>query len=192
MTTPQQKERLGGIPVILLAVVASAHGIQGAVKVKTFTEKPESLFSYGPLRDEGGREYALKLVRLVSGDSLIAMIEGVRDRSQAEALRGVKLYVERDQLPSPPEEEFYHTDLADLPVQTLEGDDIGRVRQVNNFGAGDFLEIVSADRHIYTVPFTREAVPVIKLPAKGEEGVIQIDGRFLLDAANSQEEEGHD
>jgi 16S rRNA processing protein RimM len=178
--------------VILLAVVTSAHGIQGAVKVKTFTEKPEGIFSYGQLQDEGGRAYALKLVRLVSEDSLIATIEDVRDRSQAEALRGLKLYVERDQLPTPLEEEFYHTDLIGLLVQTLEGDDIGHVRQVNNFGAGDFLEIVSADHHVYTVPFTREAVPVIRLPEKGGRGMVQIDSQFFLDAANPQGEEGHD
>lgn len=178
--------------MILLAVVTSAHGIQGAVKVKTFTEKPESIFSYGQLQDEGGRAYALKLVRRVSEDSLIATIENVRDRSQAEALRGLKLYVERDQLPLPPEEEFYHMDLIGLLVRTLEGDDIGHVRQVNNFGAGDFLEIVSADHHVYTVPFTREAVPVIRLPDKEEGGMIQIDSQFLLDAANPQGEEGHE
>jgi 16S rRNA processing protein RimM len=176
--------------VILLAVVASAHGIQGAVKIKTFTEKPESIFSYGKLQDERGHQYALKLIRLVSENSLIARIEGVEDRSQAESLKGVKLYVERNQLPHLPEEEFYHADLFGLPVQTLEGDTIGHVRNISNFGAGDFLEIISTDYRVYTIPFTREAVPVIQLPEKGREGVIQVDGRFLLDAAHSQREEG--
>jgi 16S rRNA processing protein RimM len=178
--------------VILLAVITSAHGIQGAVKVRTFTEKPESIFSYGKLQDESGRQYALKLIRLISENSLVARIEGVKDRSHAESLKGLKLYVERSQLPNLPEEEFYHADLVGLPAQTLEGDMIGRVRHVNSFGAGDFLEIVGLDHHVYTIPFTREAVPVIQLPEKGKGGVIKVDGRFLLDAAHSQREDGDD
>jgi 16S rRNA processing protein RimM len=131
-------------------------------------------------------------VRLISENTLIARIEGTQDRSQAENLKGLKLYVERDQLPSLPEEEFYHTDLIGLPVQTLEGESIGHVRHVNSFGAGDFLEIVSADYRVYTIAFTREAVPLIQLPEKEKGGVIQVDGRFLLDAAHPQKEDDDD
>lgn len=166
--------------MILLAVIAAAHGIQGAVKVKTFTQSPENILAYGVLRDEKGREYPLKLVRVVLPDSVIATIDGVNDRNQAEALRGTKLYVERDQLPDLIEEEFYHSDLTGLVVQDLEGKSVGQVRAVSNFGAGDFLEIVDAEGHLYTIPFTREAVPVIRLSKNGEDGVIQIDRHFLL------------
>jgi 16S rRNA processing protein RimM len=172
--------------MILMAIITSAHGLRGAVKVKTFTQSPETLFAYGALRDEKGQEYLLKEVKFLSPDSLIVTIEGVQDRTQAESLRGTKLYVDRDQLPNLEEEEFYHTDLMGLLVQDLEGQDIGHVRAVSNFGAGDFLEIVAPDHHLYTIPFTKEAVPLIQL----QEGKIQINRFFLLDSALTQKDLG--
>lgn len=175
--------------MILLAIIASAHGIKGAVKVKTFTQNAGNIFSYGPLRDEKGVKFSLTLVREVSPDTLIMTIKGVEDRNQAEALRGTKLYVERSQLPDLPSDEFYHSDLLGLEVQDLEGQTIGSVRALNNFGAGDFLEIVDSAYHIYTIPFTRKAVPIIKLPEKDKDGVIQIDRQFLLDSTTPQSEE---
>jgi 16S rRNA processing protein RimM len=168
--------------MILLAVIAAAHGIQGAVKVKTFTQIAANIMNYGPLRDEKGREYTLKLVRVLSENSLIMKVKGVSDRNQAEALRGTKLYVERDQLPDLVDEEFYHSDLIGLNVLDLQGQKIGRVTAVCNFGAGDFLEIMDADHHVYTIPFTRESVPIIRLPQKDKEGSIEIDRQFLLDS----------
>jgi 16S rRNA processing protein RimM len=168
--------------MILLAVIVSAHGIQGAVKIKTFTHSPENIFAYGALRDEMSREYSLKLLRVVSPGSLIAAVKGVHNRTDAEALRGTKLYVERNQLPGLVEEEFYHSDLIGLRVQDLEGQEIGLVKSVLNFGAGDFLEIIGADSHLYTISFTREAVPHIHLPEKSEAGTIQINRQFLLGA----------
>lgn len=168
--------------MILLAVIAAAHGIQGAVKVKTFTQDPANILDYGPLRDKSGREYALKLVRIVSENSLIMTIKGVSNRNQAEALRGTKLYVERAQLPDLVEEEFYHNDLIGLNVQDLQGQEIGRVSAVSNFGAGDFLEIIDAAHHLYTIPFTRVAVPIIQLPQKDRDGGIKVDRQFLLDS----------
>ena len=178
--------------MILLAVIGSAHGIRGAVKVKTFTQSPKSILSYGALRDEKGQEFLLKFVRLAPPDCLIVTINGVENRNQAEALRGIKLYVERSQLPDLPEEEFYHSDLIGLVVQDFEGQDIGRLRAISNFGAGDFLEIIDPGYHLYTIPFTRAAVPMIRLPTKELAGCIQIDRTFLLDSAMAQEagEEG--
>lgn len=167
--------------MILLGVIAAAHGIQGAVKIKTFTQDPQNMLTYGPLRDEKGRGYSLKLVRLVLPDGFIATVEGIKDRTQAEALRGVKLYVERGQLPDLAEEEFYHSDLIGLPVQDLQGQDVGRVRAVSNFGAGDFLEIIDAASQLHTLPFTRQAVPFVQLPKEGVGGGLKIDRAFLLD-----------
>ena len=168
--------------MILLAVIVSAHGIQGAVKIKTFTQSPENIFAYGALRDEKNQQYPLKFLRVVSPDSVIATIKGVRNRNEAEALRGTKLYVERSQLPDPVEEEFYHSDLIGLMVRDLEGQEVGQLQSIRNFGAGDFLEIIGTDGHFYTISFTREAVPLIQLPKKGEAGVIQVNRQFLLGA----------
>lgn len=171
--------------MILVAVIASAHGIKGAVKVKTFTESPINILAYGPLKDEKGKKYVLKLVRSVSTDSVIVALEGVSDRNQAEGLRGTKLYIERSQLPGVDEEEFYHSDLIGLTVKDLGEKDIGQVQAIGNFGAGDFLEIKSADHHLYTIPFTRDAVPKIQLAENGLMGIVWIDNKFLLDSKGS-------
>jgi 16S rRNA processing protein RimM len=176
--------------MILLAVIGSAHGVRGAVKVKTFTENPRSILSYGALRDETGKEYSLKFLRLAPPDCLIVTIEGVGDRTQAETVRGTKLYVERDQLPDLVEEEFYHSDLVGMPVHDLTGQEVGHVKAISNFGAGDFLEIVDATYHLYTIPFTKIAVPSIQLATKELKGVIQIDRSFLLDSTAPRETDG--
>ena len=178
--------------MILLAIIGSAHGIRGAVKIKTFTENPSNILSYGALRDETGKEYSLKFLRLAPPDCLIVTIAGVADRTKAETLRGTKLYVERDQLPDLVEEEFYHSDLIGMIVHDLAGQEVGHVKAISNFGAGDFLEIVDATYHLYTIPFTQVAVPLIQLPTKELEGVIQIDRSFLLDSTISQETDGED
>ena len=176
--------------MILLAVIAAAHGIRGAVKVKTFTSDPSNILSYGTLRDEKGQVYTLKLVRVASPNSLIMTIKGIEDRNQAEALRGTKFFVERSQLPDPSDEEFYHNDLIGLRVQDLQGNDIGRVSAVSNFGAGDFLEIIDTNHHLFTISFTRVAVPIIQLPKEGVDGLIQVDRQLLLDSTALQDEEG--
>jgi 16S rRNA processing protein RimM len=175
--------------MILLAIIASAHGIQGAVKVKTFTQIPTNIFDYGPLRNEKGQTFSLKLVREVSANSLIMKIDGITDRNQAEALRGTKLFVDRQSLPDLPEEEFYYNDLIGLTVKDLEGDLIGIIDALGNYGAGDFLEISDAEHHVYTIPFTREAVPIVRLPEKGKDGEIRVDRQFLLNSTAPQNEE---
>lgn len=175
--------------MILLAIIASAHGIQGAVKVKTFTQIPTNIFDYGPLRNEKGQTFSLKLVREISANSLIMKIDGITDRNQAEALRGTKLFVERHRLPDLPDEEFYHNDLIGLTVRDLEGGLIGTLDALGNYGAGDFLEISDADHHVYTIAFTREAVPIVRLPEKDKDGEIRVDRQFLLDSTAPQSEE---
>lgn len=167
--------------MVLLGVIVAAHGIQGAVKVKAFTQSPQNVLAYGALQDEKGQKYPLKFVRLALPDGFIATVEGIKDRNQAEALRGTRLYVERENLPDLSEEEFYHSDLIGLPVQDLEGQEVGHVKAVSNFGAGDFIEIMNAASHLYTIPFTRQAVPGVQLPKKGVGGSLQIDPTFLLD-----------
>jgi len=169
--------------MILLAVIGSAYGIQGAVKVKTFTQAPKNIFDYGPLLDERRQTYVVHFVRTLSKDNLILAIEGITNRTQAEALHGTKLFVDREQFPDLPEEEFYQSDLIGLLVQSLEGHDVGHIRAFGNYGAGDFLEILGIDGHIYTIPFTHEAVPVIRLPSNSVHGMVQINHHYLLGSA---------
>ena len=128
--------------LILLGRIGAAHGINGEVSVKTFTGAPGAVGSYGPLTDKTGtKAYKVRVVRVSPKGGVIARIEGVADRNAAEALNGTDLYVARAKLPRPAEGEYYHADLIGLKAISPEGVEIGAVVAVENFGAGDLLEI---------------------------------------------------
>ncbi len=151
-----------GEPRVCLGVITGAHGVRGLVKVKSFAEVPEDVAAYGPLTDEDGARVFTLSVTGRSKDALLARVEGVADRDQAQALRGMRLYVARDALPALGEEEtYYHADLLGLAAEDPEGRQLGRVAAVHNFGAGDILELDGEGRRL--VPFTREAVPEVDL-----------------------------
>jgi 16S rRNA processing protein RimM len=146
---------------ILLGVIIGAQGLRGEVRVKTFTETPERLAAYGRLRARDGRMFDIAHVRPLKPDVAVATINGVSDRTAAESLRGVELYVARDVLPAPEEDEYYHADLIGLRAEDAEGRLIGEVRAIHNFGAGDVIEIVRGDGGNVFLPFSRETVPAI-------------------------------
>jgi 16S rRNA processing protein RimM len=149
---------------VCVGVVTGAHGVRGAVRIKSFTATPEDVARYGPLEDERGERRFAKGV-------LITAISGIEDRDRAEALRGSRLYLPRSALPPPEEEEYYHTDLIGLDAMLVDGTSLGTVRAVHDFGAGDMLEIERASGPPVLVPFTRAVVPVVDLDA----------GRLALD-----------
>lgn len=162
--SPQQRR-------VCVGVVTGAHGVRGAVRVKSFTAEPEGVARYGPLEDERGeRHFTLSLVGSAKG-VVIARIPGIDDRDRAEALRGLRLYLPREALPPPGEEEYYHADLIGLAAALADGTPVGRVRAVHDFGAGDTLEIERPEGQPILVPFTRAIVPVVDLDA----------GRLVLD-----------
>ena len=173
MTKSQQQS-----PASLICVgeITSAHGIKGALKLKVFTANAEDITAYGALVDEQGKTYDLSIVRLVSGDSLIAMLKGIDNRTAAEALRGIKLYISRTQLPEPEEDEYYHTDLIGMTVESTDGELVGTIKSVQNHGAGDFLEIMTSTGAMITIPFTKEAVPQVRL---SDRKVIVISKKLL-------------
>lgn len=147
---------------VLLGHIAGAHGIRGEVLVKSYTEAAEDIAAYGPLTDErSGLELKLKVVR-VTPKGVVARVAGVTDRNGAEALRGVRLLVDRDKLPEAPEEEYYHADLIGLRACDAAGAEIGRVVAVANYGAGDLLEIaLSGTRKTELVAFNASFVPKV-------------------------------
>ena len=151
---------------VCLAAIAGAHGVQGLVRLKTFTERPEDVVAYGALSDQsGGRQFRLTLRGTQKGLLLVA-IEGVRDRTAAEALKGLRLYVAREALPPPEDpEEFYHADLIGLGVEDTQGKPLGVVRAVEDFGAGPLLDVESDEGSIL-LPFTLTAVPLVDLPGR--------------------------
>jgi len=161
-------------PRVCLGVVSGAHGIRGEVKIKTFGEDPLALGAYGPLRDEAD-SLSLKItkVRAAKG-GVVAVIEGIADRNRAEELKGIRLYVSRAALPGLEDEEYYHADLVGLAVDLSDGQRLGEVIAVDDFGAGPVLEIRPAeppDAETIFAPFTREVVPQVDLSA----------GRLILD-----------
>jgi 16S rRNA processing protein RimM len=150
---------------VCVGVVTGAHGVRGAVRLKSFTAEPEDVAGYGPLEDERGeRRFALRVLGNAKG-VLIAAISGVDDRDRAEALRGLRLYLPRSALPPTEKDEYYHADLIGLDAALRDGTPIGSVRAVHDFGAGDTLEIERAEGQPVMVPFTRAVVPLVDLDA---------------------------
>lgn len=149
---------------ILIAHIKGAHGIRGEVLVTSYAAVPEDLEAYGSLANEDGtRSLALRVVR-VTPKGVIARVTGVSDRTAAEALAGLDLYIERDCLPAPEPDEFYHADLIGLAAVTAEGRVIGRIVDVPNYGAGDLLEIrLDGGRKTELIPFTDAYVPAVDL-----------------------------
>lgn len=151
---------------VLLGRIAGAQGLKGEVKVNSFTAAPEDIAAYGPLSDGKGQAFVIESLRLLKGMAVAVQFEGVRDRTAAEGLKGTELYAERAKLPEPEEDEWYYADLIGLAAMSPEGEEIGKITAVQNFGAGDLLEIKPADgRQSLFVPFTKAAVPVVDVKA---------------------------
>lgn len=152
--------------MVCLGVISGAHGVRGAVRIKTFTAEPEAIAAYGPVTDEAGvRSFKLTLAGTARGQA-IARIPGVADRDAAEALRGTRLFIARDVLPkTESENEFYVSDLVGLPVEKQDGAPLGRVLAVHDFGAGEVLEIGENSATSVMLPFTDAVVPVVDLSA---------------------------
>lgn len=152
---------------ICVGAISGAFGVHGEVRLKSFCVPPEAIAGYGPLWSEDGRQsFAVRLTRPVAG-GLGARLSGVAGREAAEALRGVRLYVERAALPDLPDDEFYHADLIGLAVHDPGGKLLGEVRAVLDHGAGDLLEVQPpGGGETVLLPFTRAAVPTVDLAAR--------------------------
>lgn len=149
---------------ICVGAIAGSFGVQGEVRLKSFCAEPEAIGSYGPLwTEDGSQSFKVKLTRNVSG-GLGARLSGIATKEQADAMKGVSLYADRDRLPSLPDDEFYHTDLIGLTVQDTGGAVIGTIRAVHNHGAGDLLEILGPEmKTALLLPFTLANVPTVDL-----------------------------
>jgi 16S rRNA processing protein RimM len=154
---------------ILLGEITGAHGVRGEVLVRSYTGNPEAIADYGALSDEeGGSPLSLKVLRMTPKGAIVARIKSVTDRNGAEALKGRKLYVAREAMPEPDDEDdFYHADLIGLTVVDEAANALGEVVAVQNFGAGDLLELrLTASGKSELVPFTKACVPRIDLAAR--------------------------
>ena len=154
---------------VVVAHIGAAHGIKGEVRVKSFTARPADIAAYGPLEAADGRRFEIAALRPAAGtspDMLVVRFAGIDDRNRAETLNGLELSVPRDRLPLAAEDEFYHADLIGLAAATPDGATLGTVIAVQNYGAGDLLEIAPPRGETLLVPFTRAAVPEVDLVAR--------------------------
>ncbi len=162
---------------ICLGAIAGAHGVKGMVRLKSFTADPEDIVAYGPLQDQRGeRSFEIELAGTAK-DVFLARIKGVVDRNEAERLKGVRLYVDRADLPAPDDAEFYHADLVGLDAMLEDGARLGKVVMVHDYGAGASIEIEDDAGKSLLVPFTRVAVPTVDV-ANGKIVVVPPEGIF--------------
>lgn len=149
---------------VLLGRIVGAHGIRGDVTIDTYTAQARDIAAYGPLESEdGARSFQIKVVR-ETAKGVVAHIKTIDDRNAAEALKGTALFVQRARLPAPEEGEFYHADLVGLRVESADGNRLGEVVSVENYGAGDLLELrLDGVRKTELIPFTETFVPDVDI-----------------------------
>ncbi len=170
---------------IAIARFGAAHGIRGEVRVKPYGDDPLALSSYGPLETRDGSAHYEILTLRPQKSMVVARIKGVNDRNAAEALNGIELFVSRDRLPEPADDdEFYHADLIGMAAVTPENDALGAVSSVQNFGAGDLLEIKPKGGASFYVPFTRAFVPEIEV--KERRVVVVLPDDYFSDEADAE------
>jgi 16S rRNA processing protein RimM len=145
-----------------------AHGLKGEVRLKSHTGDPLAIATYGALQTADGRCLTLRSVRQAAGDQpdlLVAQVEGVGTREAAEALNRVQIYIPRERLGEPEEDEYFLADLIGLSARTEAGEPIGMIVAVPNYGGGDLLDIAPSRGPTILVPFTKEFVPLLDLKA---------------------------
>lgn len=157
---------------LCLGVIGAAHGIKGEVRVKAFTSDPLEIGSYGPLMTDGHPTILeIEAVRPSKG-VVIARFKGIRDRTAAEALNRLQLFVDRSVLPdTEDDDEFYHADLIGLSAVSTDGTRLGSVTGLFDFGAGDLIELTTEDGKSRFLPFTQAVVPKISL----DDGIMTIE-----------------
>ena len=146
---------------VCLGKIIGPQGLDGSVRIKSYTTRPQELASYGTVSDKtGDNQFDINILRSTN-KGLVAKISGIEDRGAAEDLRGLELYVARDLLPELKENEYYFSDLIGLEVVDMEDNVIGKVKSVDNFGAGDVMEIAIKGEKSVVLPFSIEAIPIV-------------------------------
>lgn len=150
---------------ICVGAIMGSFGVRGEVRLKSFCADPAAIADYSPLSTEKGEVFEVKITRSVKG-GFGAHIVGLTNKEAADALRGTRLYTDRDNLPSLPDDEYYHADLIGLSVLDTGGAVLGHVKSVQDFGAGDILEVFGKGmKEAALLPFTRQNVPTVDLTA---------------------------
>lgn len=152
--------------MIAVGRVAGAFGVRGEVRITAFTQEPLALARFRELKRQDGSAGLTVLSARDAKGGIVCRCAGIETKEQADALRGLRLFVPREALPAPDEDEFYLADLIGLSAVTPEGEALGKVKSVQDFGAGDILEITPAEGGpTWYLAFTREAVPEVDIAA---------------------------
>jgi 16S rRNA processing protein RimM len=171
--------------LIFVGAVTGVRGLKGEVRIKSFTADPKGISAYGDVFEENGdKSYTIRVTGQAKGQ-VLARLGGIDDRDAAEAMKGTRLYVPKSALPPPDEDEFYFSDLVGLSADLLDGGNLGRVKEVHDFGAGAILEVVGGEYGVVMVPFTRAAVPTVD---KAQGRVVIDPPAGLLEPAEREEE----
>jgi len=157
--------------LICVGAITGARGLKGEVRIKSFTADPKGISDYGNVFEENGeKSYSIRITGQSKGQ-VLARLDGVDDRTAAEALKGTRLYVPKSALPEPEEDEFYFADLVGLRADLKDGGKLGSIKEVHDFGAGAILEVTGGEAGLVMVPFTRAVVPEVDL----------VGGRVVID-----------
>ena len=167
---------------VCVGAIAGAFGVRGEVRLKSFTDDPDAIAAYGPLESEDKKNvFTVTSPRAIKGGLAVRM-SGIETREEAESFKGTRLYVSRTVLPPPDEDEFYYTDLIGLSIETLDGEILGKIKAVQDFGAGDVLEYQpAAGGESVLLPFTRETVPTVDVAG----GRVVVDPPSETDASQA-------
>ena len=157
---------------VLMATIGAAQGLRGEVRARAYTSDPASLGDYGLLHSLDGRTFEVLEIREAK-NVVIVRFRGINDRNAAEALNGLELYIERDNLPDEEleDDEFFYADLEGLEAVDDKGVGYGTISGIYDFGAGDLLELKGPGKRPVLIPFSEAAVLEIDL----ESGKILID-----------------
>ncbi|MBX9778461.1 MAG: ribosome maturation factor RimM [Xanthobacteraceae bacterium] len=175
---------------ICVAQIGAPHGVRGEVKLWPFTQDPVAVRDYGPLETEdGATRFEIETLR-AANDHLVVRLKGVNDRDAAERLTNTKLFVARERLPeTEADDEYYHADLIGLAVVDSDGNTLGRVAAIHNFGAGDLVEVKPEQGNTTVLlPFTEAAVPAVDIAGKQ----IVVDAAAFTAAATPGEPEAEE
>ena len=141
---------------ICLGMIVGVHGVRGHLKIKAYTGNPAALDRYGPLSLDDGRLLHLNVKSVSARGPVIAMAQEVTGRDEAELMRGFELFISRDALPPAGNDEVYHTDLIGLDARGIDGEAIGVIVGLHDFGAGDIIEVKPPSGPTMMLPFAPE------------------------------------
>jgi 16S rRNA processing protein RimM len=151
---------------VIVGTLGGSFGVKGEIRLKSFCADPAAIADYTPLYTEDGLAFGQMVLTGQLKNGFTARVDGVTTKEEADTLRNISLYANRDALPSLPDDEYYYADLIGLTVLDTGGATLGTVKNVMDHGAGDLLELIAPGQtETILLPFTQAAVPTVDLSA---------------------------